>query len=108
MGTCAGPIVERLLAAGHTVHGTVRDPSNEKSVAALKALPGAADRLVLFKGDLLVPGAFDEAVQGCRYVIHTASPFFEPKEQSEVWPTLLDPALKGTANVLGTHRPQLL
>jgi hypothetical protein len=34
-----------------------------------------AERLKLFKADLLAPGAFDEAIAGCDMVIHTASPF---------------------------------
>ena len=39
--------------AGHTVHGTVRDPNKESSVGHLKALPGANERLKLFAADLL-------------------------------------------------------
>jgi nucleoside-diphosphate-sugar epimerase len=38
-------------------------------------MPGAAERLKLFKADLLQPGAFEEAVAGCDVVIHTASPY---------------------------------
>ncbi len=41
----------------------------------LKALPGAAQRLRLFRADLLEPGSFDAAVAGCDHVLHTASPF---------------------------------
>lgn len=47
-----------------------------------------ADRLKLFKADLLAPGAFDEAVAGCDMVIHTASPYQldVPKgEQQQFW-----------------------
>ena len=40
-----------------------------------QALPGAADRLKLFKTDLTEPGSFDKAFEGCTYVIHCASPF---------------------------------
>jgi hypothetical protein len=38
-------------------------------------MDGAAARLKLFKADLMVPGAFDEAIAGCDMVIHTASPY---------------------------------
>lgn len=62
-GFVAGPIVRRLLALGHTVHATLRDPSRQETVSALKALPGAAERLKLFKADLMQPGSFDEAVK---------------------------------------------
>jgi hypothetical protein len=48
-GYLAGTIVRRLLAAGHTVHGTVRDPGNAAKVGHLLAMPGAAERLKLFK-----------------------------------------------------------
>lgn len=52
-----------------------RDPTNEALVGPLKALPGAAQRLRLFRADLMEAGSFDEAVAGCDYVLHTASPF---------------------------------
>lgn len=74
-GYLAGHIVQRLLAAGHTVHGTARQPSNSSTTKHLLAMPGAAERLKLFKADLLHPGAFGEAVAGCDVVIHTASPY---------------------------------
>ncbi|GLC73284.1 hypothetical protein PLESTF_001356300 [Pleodorina starrii] len=73
-GYIAGPIIERLLRAGHTVHGTCRDPSNLTALSPLMDLPGASERLRLFKADLMVPGSFDAAVQGCDYVIHVAAP----------------------------------
>ena len=47
-GYIAGALVARLLAAGHTVHGTVRDPASAKC-AHLRAMDGAAQRLKLFK-----------------------------------------------------------
>ena len=43
-----------MLRAGHTVHATVRDPA--RNTEQLKALPGAVDRLKLFKADLTLPG----------------------------------------------------
>jgi cinnamoyl-CoA reductase len=46
------------------------DPKN----AHLKALDGAAERLVLCKADLLDYDAICRAVQGCQGVFHTASP----------------------------------
>jgi hypothetical protein len=46
-----------------------------------------ADRLRLFKADLLAPGAFDEAIAGCDIVIHTASPYQldVPKGEQRRW-----------------------
>lgn len=74
-GYVAGWIVLRLLAAGHTVHATCRNPYSKAAVGHLLAMPGAAERLKLFQANLLAPGAFDEAVAGCDVVIHTASPY---------------------------------
>ena len=50
-GYLASSIVARILAspAGHSVRGTVRDPSNAAKNAHLWALPGAKERLKLFK-----------------------------------------------------------
>jgi nucleoside-diphosphate-sugar epimerase len=77
-GYVAGHIVKRLLAAGHTVHGTCRNPEDARSTAHLRALPGAGERLVLFRADLLRDSdgvAFDDALRGCGALIHTASPY---------------------------------
>lgn len=42
----------------------------------LRALDGAGERLQLFKADLLEEGSFDDAIDGCAGVFHTASPFY--------------------------------
>jgi hypothetical protein len=39
-------------------------------------LPGASDHLKLVSADLLEQGSFDQVVEGCDGVFHTASPFF--------------------------------
>eukprot|EP00446_Apocalathium_sp_SHHI-4_P014274 CAMPEP_0177199122 /NCGR_PEP_ID=MMETSP0367-20130122/25501_1 /TAXON_ID=447022 ORGANISM="Scrippsiella hangoei-like, Strain SHHI-4" /NCGR_SAMPLE_ID=MMETSP0367 /ASSEMBLY_ACC=CAM_ASM_000362 /LENGTH=332 /DNA_ID=CAMNT_0018647441 /DNA_START=25 /DNA_END=1023 /DNA_ORIENTATION=- len=89
--------VKWCLDAGFTVRTTVR--SAEKA-AYLKDLPGASERLTCFAGvDLLAVGAFDEAIDGCVAVLHTASPFFFEGATEEV---LVLPALEGTRNVLAS------
>ncbi|PNY10314.1 cinnamoyl-CoA reductase 1-like protein [Trifolium pratense] len=97
-GFIASWIVKFLLQRGYTVRGTVRDPSNPKKVDHLRKLDGAKERLQLFKADLLEEGSFDSVVEGCDGVFHTASPvrFVVNDPQAE----LIDPALKGTLNVL--------
>lgn len=93
-------IVRYLLEAGHTVHGTVRNPQKPAGLEHLHKLsadhPG---RLRLFKADLLEPGSFDAAMAGCQLAMHTASPFllsgFTDARQA-----LIRPALEGTRNVL--------
>jgi len=52
----------------------------------------------LFEADLLIEGSFDEGLKGCDYVLHTASPFQFTVENPQR--DLVDPALKGTLNVL--------
>ncbi|CAI0455023.1 unnamed protein product [Linum tenue] len=71
---------------------------DEKKTAHLLGLEGAAERLQLFKADLLAEGSFDSAMEGCVAVFHTASPvsFSAADPQAEI----IDPAVKGTLNVL--------
>ncbi|KAG0515156.1 hypothetical protein BDA96_10G255000 [Sorghum bicolor] len=98
-GFVASWLVERLLAAGrYMVHGTVRDPGDAKN-AHLLALDGAAERLRLFKADLLDSGSVAAAVAGCDGVFHVACPvpdyaLTDPEVE------LVAPAVTGTMNVL--------
>ncbi|KAG1658588.1 hypothetical protein FOA52_016200 [Chlamydomonas sp. UWO 241] len=99
-GFVAGSILQRLLALGHTVHGTCRDPAKAK---ALMELPGASVRLKLFAADLTTPGAYDEAFQGCDAVVHCASPYISTvKPGKEAQEKLVKPAVQGTENVLAS------
>ena len=99
-GYVAGHVVRELLERGATVHATARKPSDTKKVGHLikmsDELPGT---LKLFKADLLDDGAFDACFTDCEVVIHTASPFLVGK-QKDPQTSLIDPALKGTRNVL--------
>ena len=100
-GYLAGWIIKYLLDDGHRVRATVRDKNNRAKVAHLMEIAsGARESFALFEADLLRPGSFDEAVQGCDFVIHTASPFFiQGIKNSKA--QLIGPALEGTRNVLG-------
>ncbi|TCD15863.1 NAD-dependent epimerase/dehydratase family protein [Oricola cellulosilytica] len=100
-GYVAGWLVKRLLEEGFTVHGAVRDPSATAKVAHLEKMaaenPGT---LKLFRADLLEDGSYETAMAGCAVVFHTASPFtlhFTDPQRD-----LVDPAVKGTRNVLNT------
>ena len=99
-GYIASWLVKYLLEDGIDVHATVRDPSNADRVGHLKALADdAPGTLTLFSADLLDDGAFDEAMQECELVFHTASPFVlsgikDPQKD------LVDPAVQGTRNAL--------
>lgn len=96
-GFLGSQIVKDLLDHGYTVRGTVRRPEDPK-YGFLHDLDGADDRLSLWKGELLTPGSFDEAVVGADYVIHTASPYALDPEDAQR--DLVDPAVQGTSNVL--------
>ena len=102
-GYVASWLVKRLLDEGITVHAAVRNPDNEKKVGHLNKL--AADSkgtLKFFKADLLTTGAYKEAMEGCELVYHTASPFITDVKNPQK--ELIEPAEKGTANVLNTAK----
>lgn len=102
-GYVAGGLVERLLKAGSIVHAAVRDPSDTAKVAHLRAMAkGSAGSVVFFKTNLLEAGSYDEAMRGCEVVFHTASPFLPMPKVGDPQRDLVDPALKGTRNVLDT------
>ncbi|XP_051120570.1 phenylacetaldehyde reductase-like [Andrographis paniculata] len=97
-GYIASWIVKFLLLRGYNVKASVRDLNDPKKTQHLLELDGAKERLHLIKATLLEEGSFDALVDGCVGVFHTASPFYSSvtNPQGE----LIDPALKGTLNVL--------
>lgn len=100
-GFVAGWLVKRLLEEGFTVHAAVRDPSNALKTGHLTALAdGLPGTLKLFAADLLEDGSYAEAMAGCAVVFHTASPFTSKFDDPQR--DLVDPAVKGTRNVLET------
>lgn len=99
-GYIASWIVKFLLQRGYTVKATVRNPDDPKKTEHLLSLEGAKERLHLFKADLLEEGSFDSVVDGCEGVFHTASPFYHNVTDPQA--ELIDPAVKGTLNVLGS------
>eukprot|EP00980_Cylindrotheca_fusiformis_P012350 scaffold3031_cov102-Cylindrotheca_fusiformis.AAC.10 len=102
-GYVAGPLVKALLEAGLTIHCAVRSPDNEEKVKHLvDAAKGTKGNLKFFKGDLLEDGSYEEAMKGCSVVFHTASPFFLNPDPSKIDEQLLEPAVKGTRNVLNS------
>lgn len=98
-GYVAGWLVKELLDAGITVHAAIRNPAKKEKHAHLDALAEkSSGSIKYFKSDLLDEGSYAEAMEGCELVYHTASPFIlEVKDPQK---DLIDPAVKGTANVL--------
>lgn len=96
-GFVGSGVVEELLAHGYRVRGTTRDAARARDAGHLTGLPGA-ERLELVEADLLDEGAFDAAMAGCEFVMHTASPYvLEVKDPQR---DLVDPAVNGTLEVL--------
>jgi nucleoside-diphosphate-sugar epimerase len=96
----------QLLAAGHQVRTTVRSLKREADVRAMlkegRADPQSNGRLFFFAADLENDAGWPEAVAGCEYVLHVASPFPSsvPKNDDE----LIVPAREGALRVLREAR----
>jgi dihydroflavonol-4-reductase len=91
--------VVELLQRGYEVRTTVRDLSREAEVrTAVGSQIEAGDRLTVLSANLQSDGGWGEAVEGCDYVLHVASPFppVQPKDADE----LIVPAREGTLRVL--------
>jgi nucleoside-diphosphate-sugar epimerase len=94
----------QLLAAGHQVRTTIRILKRESEVRALLKEGGAepGNGLSFFAADLEKDAGWTEAVAGCDYVLHVASPLppSVPKNEDE----LIVPAREGTLRVLRAAR----
>ena len=98
-GFIAAHVVRELLARGYHVRGSVRGNVSEPRYEALRALPGAKERLTLHGADLMDETVWTRLVAGCDAVVHAASPYRldapDPKRD------LIDPAVAGTRHVVG-------
>jgi nucleoside-diphosphate-sugar epimerase len=97
-GYIAGHAIQQLLAAGHRVRGTVRDLAATDRVAHLRAMTDREDALEFVPADLTEDAGWAQAVLGCEYVLHMASPLpiDDPKDPME----LIRPARDGARRVL--------
>ena len=103
-GFIAGHAIIQLLAAGHTVRTTVRSTTREPEVRATLKSGGSdpGSRLSFTVADLESDSGWPEAVAGCEYVLHIASPFPAniPRDENE----LIVPAREGALRVLRASR----
>ena len=94
----------QLLAAGHQVRTTVRNLNREPDVRAMLKRGGAepGERLSFVAADLEHDAGWSDAVAGCEFVLHVASPFPPnvPKHEDE----LIVPAREGSLRVLRAAR----
>jgi dihydroflavonol-4-reductase len=98
-GFLGGWCLVELLRRGYRVRTTVRDISRESQVrAAIESEVPAGESLAVLAADLRGDEGWEQAVQGCDYVLHVASPFppAQPKDPDE----LIVPAREGTLRVL--------
>jgi nucleoside-diphosphate-sugar epimerase len=99
-GFLGGWCIAELRRRGYTVRTTVRNLSREDEVRASLAAAGvdAAERLSFRAADLTSDEGWADAVAGCDYVLHVASPFppVQPKDPDE----LIVPARDGALRVL--------
>src|ERR1700733_5772514 len=94
-GFLGGHVALALLEAGYTVRGSLRNPAKADLVRATLGKAGAdLSRLNFVTLDLGEDQGWNEAARGCRYLLHTASPFVVrmPKDKME----LIRPAVEGT------------
>lgn len=103
-GFIGGHALLQLLNGGHEVRTTVRDPGREAGVRELLRANGAdaGERLRFFAADLTSDEGWKEAISGCDFALHVASPFPEtlPKHEDE----LIVPAREGALRVLRAAR----
>jgi dihydroflavonol-4-reductase len=95
----------QLLEAGYRVRTTVRSLKREPDVRAMLKQGGIAnpgDRLSFIAADLEKDAGWPEAVAGCTYVLHVASPLppNTPKHEDE----LIIPARGGALRVVRASR----
>src|SRR5881409_514674 len=99
-GFLGGWCVVQALERGHDVRTTVRDLRREAAVREATAKGGVdpGDRLDVVTADLSSDEGWADAVAGCRYVLHVASPF--PPEQPKDPDELIVPARDGALRVI--------
>lgn len=99
-------LVHTLLNHGYTtIHASVFPGSSASHLLSLPGATGSGVSLVVHEADLLDGAALARAIEGCAGVFHVASPCtledpLDPQRQ------LVDPAVKGTINVLEAAKRQ--
>ncbi len=87
-----------LLNAGYDVLGSVRNNTLIEQTKETISQYASIDKLSFTELDLLKDDGWNEAAQGCKYIMHLASPF--PFKVSNDRNSLLVPAVDGTLRVL--------
>ena len=94
----------QLLHKGYTVRTTLRSMARKQELIDMLRNGGidSFDKLECIEADLTKDDNWDEAVKGCNYVLHVASPLPAkmPKDESEI----IRPAVDGTLRALRAAR----
>ncbi|KAJ3114606.1 methylglyoxal reductase (NADPH-dependent) gre2 [Physocladia obscura] len=96
-------VARELLQQGFSVRGTVRSPEKTEQVreVLLQFTTYPAQISFAIVKDIGEPSAFDEAVVGVDYIIHTASPV-HLGPVTDAKRELIDPAVNGTIGILNS------
>ena len=88
-----------LLRQGYQVVGTIRSRAKADATRSAISQVAPVDRLSFVEADLLSDSGWAEAMKGCTFVIHVASPFLlaEPKDENEL---IAPPRSKGPSGSL--------
>lgn len=94
----------QLLQKGYAVRTTIRSEKRKAEVIDMLRRAGITDfsRLTFVIADLMQDANWDEAVRGCTFVLHVASPIFLEVPESE--DEMIRPAVEGTLRVLKAAR----
>ena len=91
--------LQQLLDKGYKVRTTIRSESRKQEVLeAMKKHSSNCENLEFYIADLLKDEGWKEAVEGSKYVLHVASPFFLGEPENE--DVFIKPAVEGTLRVL--------
>ena len=91
--------ISELLKEGYTVRTSLRSMDRKKEITdALSGLIKNDETLEFCKLDLMKDDGWDEAVRGCDYVLHVASPVYEKNMKDEN--SFIDPAKQGLIRAL--------
>lgn len=91
-------VVRALLEHGYRVRATVRSLADDAKAGHVRSLGDVE----VAQADLLEPNSFDAAVEGCEFVVHTASPILSKAD--DPFEAIVRPAVEGTHNVLEAAR----
>jgi nucleoside-diphosphate-sugar epimerase len=97
-GFVALHLIQRLLAEGFRVRGTLRDAARGDEVRRHLGPEATGEALEFVAADLTRDEGWAEAVAGCDYVHHVASPYPDrpPRDEAE----LIAPARDGTLRIM--------